>query len=211
MAMSHDSNYYICDTYDKALRNNRMPCQEVANKLFVEDLPKPFQGIDRLERLPASRRILFTKVTIMPKGHVISEAVRPVLVVQFFEFLKLYNHLYSDIEINYNNIPADMLGCHNEKLEKSKIYLQLLRSLDEPIEVEVKLSTNKEIDEDPLSKFRALSVETTIISKAPSNFELEQEITIAPREGKQPVLVLNDNFCEELAHLHLFPSGRYGY
>ena len=31
MVMSYDGNYYICNTCDKALRNNRMP---VANKLF---------------------------------------------------------------------------------------------------------------------------------------------------------------------------------
>ena len=104
-----------------------------------------------------------------------------------------------------------MLGCHNEKLEESEIYLQLLRFLVEPVEVEVELSTNEEIYEDPLSKFRAPSVETTIISEVPSNCELEQEITIALGEGKQPILVLNDKFCEELAHPHLFPSGRYGY
>ena len=177
--MSYDGNYYICNTCDKALQNNRMPCQGVANKLFVEDLPKQFQGINRLERLLASRRILFKKVTVMPKGkslkmkgsicnipvtkvdvncntlprsadsnsllivklkgkleykiHVIFEAVRPELVAQFLEFLKLHSHLYSDIEINYNNIPVDMLGCHNKKLEESEIYFQLLRSLDEPI------------------------------------------------------------------------------
>ena len=104
-----------------------------------------------------------------------------------------------------------MLGCHNEKLKESEIYLQILRSLDEPVEVEVELSTNEEIYEDPLSKFRAPSVETTIISEVPSNCELEQEITVAPGEGKQPILVLNDKFCEELAHPHLFPSGGYGY
>ena len=32
-----------------------------------------------------------------------------------------------------------MLGCHNEKLEESEIYLQLLRYLDKQIEVEVEL------------------------------------------------------------------------
>ena len=53
MVMSYDDNYYICNMYDKALQNNRMLCQEVANKLLVEDLPKPFQGINRLERLLA--------------------------------------------------------------------------------------------------------------------------------------------------------------
>ena len=104
-----------------------------------------------------------------------------------------------------------MLGCHNEKLEESEICLHLLRYLDEPIEVEVELSTNEEIYEDPLSKFRAQSVKATIISEVLSDCELEQEITIAPGEGKQPISVLNEKFCEELAHPHLFPSGRYGY
>ena len=144
------------------------------------------------------------------ESHVIFEAVRPALIAQFLEFLNLYNHLYSDIEINYNNIPVDMLGCHNEKLEESEIYLHLLRSLDEPIEDEVALSTNEEIYEDPLSNFRAPSVETTIISEVLSDCELEQEI-IAPGKGKEPISVLNEKFCEELAHPHLFPSGRYGY
>ena len=48
MVMSYDSNYYICNTCDKALRNYGMSCQAVPNKLFVEDLPKQFQGINRL-------------------------------------------------------------------------------------------------------------------------------------------------------------------
>ena len=195
MVMSRDGNHYVCNTCDKALQNNRIPCQVVANKLFVEDLPKQFQDINRLERLLASRGILLKKVTVMPKGKslkmkdsicnipvtevdfncntlprpaesngllivklkrklehkssVIFEAVRPTLVVQFLEFSKLHNHLYSDIEISYNNIPTDTLGYHNDKLEESGIYLQLLRSLDEPIEVEVELSTNEEIYQDP--------------------------------------------------------------
>ena len=68
MVMSCDGNHYICNTCDKALQNNRMPCQTVANKLFVEDLPKQFQDINRLERLLASRGILLKKVTVMPKG-----------------------------------------------------------------------------------------------------------------------------------------------
>ena len=137
--------------------------------------------------------------------------VRAALVVQFLKFLKLHKHLYPDIDTNYDNVPVDMLGCHNEKLEESEIYLQLLRSLDERIEVDVELWTHEEIYKDPLFKFRSPSVETTIISEVPSNCELEQEITIAPGEGKYPISVLNDKFCEELAHAPLFPSGRYGY
>ena len=30
-------------------------------------------------------------------------------------------HLYSDIEINCNKIPVDMLGCRNMKLEENEI------------------------------------------------------------------------------------------
>ena len=71
--------------------------------------------------------------------------------------------------------------------------------------------TNEEIYEDPLSKFRAPSVEATIISEVPSNCKLEQEIAIAPVEGKQPISGFYEKFCEEPAYLHLFPSDRYGY
>ena len=47
MGMSNDVvYYYICNTSDKTSRNNRMPCQVVANYLFVEDLPKQFQGVN---------------------------------------------------------------------------------------------------------------------------------------------------------------------
>ena len=110
-----------------------------------------FQDICRLNRLLVSRRILFKKVTVMPKGkslkikgicnipiaevdvncsmlprpagsngliivklkwklaykgHVVFEAVRPDVVIQFLEFLRSHNDLYSDIEINPANIPS---------------------------------------------------------------------------------------------------------
>ena len=64
--VSYDDNYYICTTCDKALRKNSVPCQAVANRLNVVELPKLFQDIRKLERLLVSRRILFKKVTVMP-------------------------------------------------------------------------------------------------------------------------------------------------
>ena len=67
MVKSYDDNY-ICTTCDKALQKNSVPCQAVANRLNVVELPKLFQDIRRLERLLVSRRILFKKVTDMPKG-----------------------------------------------------------------------------------------------------------------------------------------------
>ena len=40
MVKSYDDNYYICTTCDKALRKNSVPCQAVANRLNVVELPK---------------------------------------------------------------------------------------------------------------------------------------------------------------------------
>jgi len=46
----------------------------------------------------------------------------------------------------------------------------------------------------------------------PSSNEIDNEIlTLAPGEGQNPLSILNDNFCEELAHPHLFPTGKFGY
>ena len=68
MIKSYDDNYYICTTCDKALRKSSVPCQAVANRLNVVELPQLIQDIRRLERLFVSTRILFKKVTVMPKG-----------------------------------------------------------------------------------------------------------------------------------------------
>ena len=108
-------------------------------------------------------------------------------------------------------MPADTLDCQNGELKENGIYSQLLRCLDEPIEVKIELSTDEEIQEDLYSDFRVPSFETTTISEIPSACELEQELVNTPGEGKQPISVLNDRFCEELAHPHLFPTGKYGY
>ena len=68
MVKLYDNNYYICKTCDKALQNNSVPCQAVANRLNVVDLPKFFNDIRRLERLLVSGTILFKNVTVIPKG-----------------------------------------------------------------------------------------------------------------------------------------------
>ena len=42
--------------------------QAVSNKLAITFLSKEFESIRKLERVLVSRRILFKKVVIMPKG-----------------------------------------------------------------------------------------------------------------------------------------------
>ena len=56
--------------------------------------------------------------------------------------------------------PADS----NKKLGENESYLQSLRCLDESVEVKIELSTDKEIQVDPLSEFRAPSIETKMHS-----------------------------------------------
>ena len=44
------------------------------------------------------------------KGHLVFEVIRPHVVIQFVEFFRSHNDLYSDIELNPANIPVDILG-----------------------------------------------------------------------------------------------------
>ena len=71
------------------------------------------------------------------KGHVVFEAVRSDVVIQFLEFLRSHNDLYSDTEINPAKIPLEILGLLHFKKEENTIYSKLLKCLDEPIEVQL--------------------------------------------------------------------------
>ena len=76
---------FIYTTCEKALRKNSIPCQAVANRLNVAELPKLFQNIRRLERLLVLRRILFKKVAVIPKG----KSLKIKGIICNFQFWKL--------------------------------------------------------------------------------------------------------------------------
>ena len=44
-----------------------------------------------------------------------------------------------------------------------------------------------------------------------SNIPQYEDLVIAPGEGTQPLPILMDDNCEELAHSYLFPTGKFGY
>jgi len=46
----------------------KVPCQAVFNDLKLFDLPAEFQNIRKPEKILISKRLLFKRVTIMPKG-----------------------------------------------------------------------------------------------------------------------------------------------
>ena len=66
-----------------------------------------------------------------------------------------------------------------------------------------------EEDANPLDDFRISSTETMLLSNAPQ--QQKEDITIAPGEGVQPKSILMDDYCEELAHPNLFPTGKFGF
>ena len=65
---SYDSKFYICLTCDRHLVKDNIPCQAVWNKLELTPLPKEIEILNKLEKVLISKRILFKKIVIMPKG-----------------------------------------------------------------------------------------------------------------------------------------------
>ena len=235
---SCDGRLYICHTCHTKLKKSEIPAQAVWNKLEFFLLPDDLANMNRLERAIISRRILFKKSTIMPKGqapklkgsicnvpvntanvvntlpqgadsngiimvklkrklvyrgHVYFEAVSPDLVWSALQYLKLNNPLYSDIVIDIGQIPENLLS--------------LAESVEIPIEIDVEndASNSPNIPEDadnPLDNFRLGTTETMLISNIP----IIEDLVIAPGENVQPMSLLMDEKCEELAHPHLFPT-----
>ena len=64
--------------------------------------------------------------------------------------------------------------------------------------------------DDPLNAHRAAGYETTLVPETSRIIE-DDNVTMAPGQGKTPVSVLNDDHCEELAFPYLFPTGKFGY
>ena len=66
------------------------------------------------------------------------------------------------------------------------------------------------LKEDPLNAYRMASNETALVSEIPALIDNES-IIIAPGQGKTPLPLLNDEFCEELAFPYLLPNGKFGF
>ena len=92
-----------------------------------------------------------------------------------------------------------------------------LMSLDQ-IPIVREGNTHEEIDpideleegENPVDQYRVSANESALIPTIPCEAS-EESITMAPGEGVTPISILTDKHCEELAHPHLFPTGKFGY
>ena len=65
---SFDGNFYICMTWGKKLKKNCIHGQVVYNQLDLGELPKEFRNIRSLDEVLVAGRLLFKKISIIPKG-----------------------------------------------------------------------------------------------------------------------------------------------
>ena len=125
-------------------------------------------------------------------GHVYFDSVCPERIKCALLYLKVNNKFYKDIEIDIENIPAELLHLDQEE--------------DISIEVEPENDTEN-IGPDVLNTFRQSASESCFL---PPDFNNEF-FDIAPGEGKTPHNILLDKHCEELAFPQLFSNGQFGY
>ena len=64
--------------------------------------------------------------------------------------------------------------------------------------------------EDPLNMHRTATYETTLVFEIPSIIN-DENVNIVTGQGRKPVSVLSDEFCEEQIFTYLFPEGKFGY
>ena len=57
---------------------------------------------------------------------------------------------------------------------------------------------------------RTVLNETALVSEVPYIIN-DENVIIAPGQGKKPVAILNDEFFEEQAFPFLLPKGKFGY
>ena len=276
---SYDGREYICLTCHSKLLKRKVPCQSVYNKLQIFELPNELAELRKLEKVIIAKRLLYEKVTIMPRGQspkmkgticnvpieaddicnvlprgienngiiqvslkkrlsfkssVYLEPVRPSVIQDVLAYLKLVNDLYSSIDINMNNITENLIDLNNftddnsnasdmdvsdnenidfvcdDKTDLIQNFHYLKNSSKDKYE-----SNNEDPDleniANPLDEYRLGSNETAYVPNIPFEQIDDLNIAIAPGEDRAPVSIICDEHCEELAHPHLFPTGKFGY
>lgn len=136
--------------------------------------------------------------------------MRPYVINQLLLYLKLKNEFYSDIEVNISYIPSSVIEIMNldheipVKVDRSDQNLDLSFETDN----EEAHNTRVKSEENPLDAYRIAANKTALINNSHFGDELT---TIPPGEGNIPLSTLNDCHGEELAHPHLFLTGKFGY
>ena len=132
------------------------------------------------------------------RDHVYFEPVGPYIVFGLLKFLKDNNDIFKDV----STIPSNKVTTLVDSLENENPELALVDSARE----------SSEVEESYFGSYRIVSNETSLISNI---LEIPQEVDrggvayVALGEGKKPMSIFKDKYCEELSIPHFFPTGKY--
>ena len=90
------------------------------------------------------------------------------------------------------------------------VYLLCLDEIPVVREVDIQGETELEEDENPLYQYGVSANESTLIPTTPCE-TTEESIRIPQGECVIQMSILTDTYCEELAHPHLFLTGKFNY
>ena len=161
-----------------------------------------------LPRPPERSGIILLKLKrkLQFRSYVYFQAVRPKFILHALQWLKTNNALYSDIQIDIDNIDTSMTTLHNANKPEDEVLNDNV-DINEEDSKNVSTENDNEETEDPLNEHRAPINETCLQSIAPNypvtidNNEQssgKEVYDIAPGENKTPVSFMIDKQCEEL-------------
>ena len=119
--------------------------------------------------------------------------MHPDIVLRLLQFLEANDDLCKDVTIMPSNIPTALV----DSIENKNLELADVDSAKESLELEASY----------LDRYRIVSNETSLISnilEIPEEVDKEGVVSVAPWEGKKPMSIFADKYCEELAFPHLF-------
>ena len=137
------------------------------------------------------------------RGHVYFEHVRPESIYAALNYLKHKNKFDEDISASYDLSSTEILNVTDVSFAHEQ-------TCNNHPDTRIKSKLNFELLDDPLNFHRVAANETTLISEIPGIID-EDNITIAPGQGKTPLPILRDDYCKELAFPYLFPTEKFGY
>ena len=115
------------------------------------------------------------------------------------------------VEANLDNIPVNLANSQNDC--NNTLMAALLEDVNESIEPSRESSDLSLLvkHSNQLDTYRTAANESKLVLDYTSSNVLEEIISVVPDEGKRPICFLQDTFCKEYTHSHLFPTGKFGY
>ena len=146
--------------------------------------------------------VVKSKRDLKYRGYVYFEIVHPNVIYQALNYLKTHNKFCEGISISEGVSSKEMInfsGIDKHQDITESIQLKAISNETEHGSVEY-----------ALSMYRTGSNKTVFLSEILSIITNEN-VKIAPVQGKKSVSILNDKLCEEQPFPYLLPKGTFGY